>query len=85
MARVFLPPRLRKLSGAEHLEVDGKTVREVLSQLAADHPELAERLLSGDQLAPELQLSVANVMTRRLTTPVQSDTEIHFLPAIGGG
>lgn len=85
MARVFLPPRLRKLAGAEHLEVDGGTVREILTRLAADHPELAERLLSGDQLAPELQLSVANVMTRRLATPVQPDTEIYFLPAIGGG
>ena len=85
MARVFLPPRLRKLAGAESLDVAGGTVREVLTRLADDHPDLAEQLLSENQLAPELQLSVATVMTRKLTTPVEDHTEIHFLPAIGGG
>ena len=85
MARVFLPPRLRKLAGVEYLDVDGATVREVLTRLADDHPELTEQLLSGNQLAPEIQLAVANVMTRKLTTPVEDNTEIHFLPAIGGG
>ena len=57
----------------------------MIAQLEHNFPGMGERLLKGDQLAPTLQLSVAHVMTRVLSPRVEPDTEIHFLPIIGGG
>lgn len=85
MAIVFIPPQLQQLTGAAQVEVDGKTVRKVAENLEKQFPGVGERLFHEGQLSPALQLSVDHVMTRVLSTEVQSNTEIHFLPVIGGG
>ena len=85
MAIVFIPPQIQKLTGAAQVDVQGSSVREVVEQLEQRFPGIAARLFDDGQLSPALQLSVDQVMTRMLSTKVESTTEVHFLPVIGGG
>ncbi len=87
MPRVFIPPLLRPLSGgAESVDVPGKSVREVIEVLDARFPGLGEKLREGDSLRPGLTVVVdGDVSPRGLLEIVSAESEIHFLPAVGGG
>jgi len=86
MSTVFIPPQMRDLTrGAEHLAATGATLREVLRRLDGDFPGLYDRVVVGDAIAPGLAVSVDGSMTSKLLTTIQPESEIHFLPAIGGG
>lgn len=86
MARVFLPAALRNLTrGQSELELTASTVSEVIVQLETQFPGIRDRLCEGTELNRILQVAVGNVMTRSLSEPVGPDTEVHFIPAIGGG
>ncbi len=87
MPVVFIPKPLRDMTGdAAELTVEGSTVREVVNALELHFPGIKTRLCRGDSLAPGLQVSIDHVMTTRgLRATVQPDSEVHFLPVIGGG
>jgi molybdopterin synthase sulfur carrier subunit len=87
MPRVFLQPQLRDLTGGEaEVVVEGETLRQVIAALDAAHPGLAARLVQDDRLAPGIAVSIDGVVSARgLLGKVRRDSEIHFLPAIGGG
>ncbi len=87
MPRVFIPPLLRPLAqGAESAVVAGSSVREVIDNLDAQFPGIAEHLREGDLLLPGLAVVVdADVGPRGLLEKVGPDSEVHFLPAISGG
>lgn len=87
MATVFIPAQLRSLTGgADRVLAAGESVREVVASLDATHPGIAARLQQGDSLAPGLAVSIDGAFTNRgLAAKVGAASEIHFLPAIGGG
>lgn len=87
MPTVFIPTPLRELTeGLSEVVVEASTVRTVVEALEFRYPGIKSRLCRGEALAPGLQVSVDHVMTTRgLRAPVQPDSEVHFLPAIGGG
>ena len=86
MPTVFLPTQLRDLTGGvAQMEAAGTSLHEVLNELEARFPGVRARLCDEDGLLPGLQVSVDNTSTRKLSTKVESSSEIHFLPAIGGG
>ena len=87
MPLVFIPTPLRDLTaGLAEIVVEGSTVRAVVDALEVRYPGIKSRLCRGDALAPGLQVSIDHVMTTRgLRAPVQPESEVHFLPAIGGG
>ncbi len=86
MATVFLPVPLRDLTrGQAEIQVAARTLREVIAELETRFPGIAERLCEGDQLAPTLQVAIGQVMTKSMAAAVEADSEVHFLPAIGGG
>lgn len=87
MATVFIPTQLRDLTdAAETVDVQGASVREVIAELERRFPGIRGRLCSGDQLSPALQVSVDGVIsTRGLAAKVPPGSEVHFLPALGGG
>lgn len=87
MATVFIPAQLRSLTGgADRVAAAGESVREVVASLDAAHPGIAARLQQGDSLAPGLAVSIDGAFTNRgLAAKVGPASEIHFLPAIGGG
>lgn len=87
MPLVFIPPQMRDLTGgAAQIEVAGANVREVVAGLDEKFPGLRARICTGDELAPSLQVSIDHVMsTRGLRAKVLPTSEVHFLPAFGGG
>lgn len=87
MATVFLPPQLRDLTdGQARIEVEARSVRDVVNELERRHPGIRQRLCVGNRLAAELQISVDDVMTSEgLDAAVGPQSEIHILPALGGG
>ena len=87
MASVIIPALLRKLTGGrERVAVEGRNLREVIANLDAQFPGLSDQLIEGDDLKPSVAVSIdGEVGAGGLLEPVRADSEIHFLPAIGGG
>jgi molybdopterin synthase sulfur carrier subunit len=87
MARVWIPPLLRDLTGGQQtVVVSGDRVRQVIDQLDLLFPGSKSRLCDGEQLRPGLVVAVDTEIARLgLSQPVGPNSEVHFLPAIGGG
>ena len=87
MATVYIPPLLRALTGdIDTLEIPGTTVGQVVEELERRFPGMKERLCSGDSLRAGLTVVVENEVARQgLSAPLRPTSEVHFLPAIGGG
>ncbi|QDV49398.1 MoaD/ThiS family protein [Gimesia fumaroli] len=87
MPRLFIPPSLRPFcEGEEEVNVEGATVLEAVQSLDQQYPGVMERLCPEGKLRAGIAVTVdQNVTPRGLAQKVSSDSEIHFLPAIGGG
>ena len=87
MATAIIPALLRKLTGgSERVSVSGRNVREVIVDLDRQFPGLRERLMEDDDLKPSIAVSIdGEVRTGGLLDAVREESEIHFLPALGGG
>ncbi|MCI0682251.1 MAG: MoaD/ThiS family protein [Gemmataceae bacterium] len=87
MPVVWIPASLRALTDQrETIRVDGTTVREVIEQLEARFPGIKARLCEGDSLRRGLAVAIdAEVSRTGLDQTVPENSEVHFLPAIGGG
>lgn len=87
MAKVFIPPALRTLTAEQsEVVVDGETVREVIDRLDSIYPGIKAQLCRADQLRPGLAVAVdTSITSLGLNQRLRPDSEVHFLPAIGGG
>lgn len=87
MIEVFIPPRLRALTGgAEKISIDAATVGDVVDQLERLYPGIRNRLCDDEGIRPELVVSVGDtVLQGGLHQRLPQDGEVHFLPALGGG
>jgi molybdopterin synthase sulfur carrier subunit len=87
MPTVFIPPQMRDLSaGRSELAIEGQTMRQVIANLDAQCPGLGARLVEDDRILPGLAISIDGVVTSRgLLARVEPTSQIHFLPAFGGG
>ncbi len=87
MPVIFIPTQWRDLTGGvSQVDIEGGDVREVVDALELRFPGVKGRLCRGDALAPGIQVCVDHVMTRRdLGVALGPASEVHFLPAIGGG
>jgi molybdopterin synthase sulfur carrier subunit len=85
---VFIPSLLRELTGgATQVRVQAKNLRELLDNLDAAHPGMKERLTDEDgRIRPEIVAAIDGETEHLgLLEPLNEDTEVHFIPAIGGG
>ncbi|QDU13552.1 ThiS family protein [Gimesia maris] len=87
MPCLFIPPLLKPYcKGAAEVVVEGTTVREAVESLDELYPGVKERLCPEGTLRAGLAVTVdQNVTPRGLSQKVTPESEIHFLPAIGGG
>ena len=87
MARVFIPNPMRDLTaGVDCVELSATTVRQAIRALDQRFPGIANRLTQGDGMAPGIAVSVDGALVAQgLLAAVGPNSEIHFLPAIGGG
>ncbi|MFO0843205.1 MAG: MoaD/ThiS family protein [Gemmataceae bacterium] len=87
MARVWVPALMRELTGGQEcVSVPGARVREVIDALDQLYPGVKARLCDGEALRSGIVVVVDTEAARLgLSQPVGEGSEVHFLPAIGGG
>ena len=87
MPVVWIPALLRDLTdGVESVTVPGETVRQVIDELDSRYPGIKARLCDAERLRPGIAVVVdGEVSPLRLRQRLSDTSEVHFLPAIGGG
>ena len=89
MPDVWIPAQMQRITGApDRVQVAGVTVRQVINNLERLHPGIKELLYDAelDDITPGLAVIVdGDVSQLGLLEQVRADSEMHFLPAIGGG
>ena len=89
MPEVWIPPRMQSLTGGNQIvQVDGATVRQLINNLEKKFPGTKSRLYDEDEdeLLPGVAVIVDGEASQLgLLERVREDSEVHFLPAIGGG
>ena len=87
MATVFIPAQWRDLTGGlTQAQVEGNSLGRIITALETQFPGISARLCDQGTIASGLAVSIdGSVTTRGLLAPVLPESEIHFLPAIGGG
>ena len=87
MSTIFIPTMLQKLtSGAKSIEMKASNVRQVVEQLEDLYPSIKGRLVENDEMQEGLAVVVdGDVAIMGLLTKVSENSEVHFVPAIGGG
>jgi molybdopterin synthase sulfur carrier subunit len=87
MASVWIPALMRDLTaGAAQVTVPGATVRQLITNLEQAYPGIEARLCEEGRLRPTISVVVdGRVSSQRLRHRLNESSEVHFLPAIGGG
>ncbi len=87
MATVFIPSLMRKMTDdRETVEVAGATLRQVIDSLDAEYPGIKALIVEDGRVRPGLQLAVDGVLSATgLMGKVPEGSEVHILPALGGG
>ena len=87
MPRVFVPTPLRPLCQQhEFVDVAGTNVRAVIDQMDHRFTGFKAALCDGDRLRTGLAVVVdGSARPLGLLQPVGESSEVHFLPAVGGG
>ena len=87
MATVWIPATLQSLTeGKSRVTVQGSTVREIVNALESAYPGVKERLMVGNQFREGMNVYVDGAeLGGNLLERVGENSEVHFLPAIGGG
>ncbi len=76
----------RVTNGQQRVQVPGKTVRQVVNHLVAQFPELKDRLCQDDDIMPGIAVVVDGEASEMgMLQPGEEHSEVHFVPAIGGG
>ena len=89
MAEVWIPPRLQELTGGnQQVQVEGATVRRLINNLEKQYPGIKEYLIdeTDEDLIPGIAVIIdGEVSQLGMLDKVGENSEVHFLPAIGGG
>ena len=89
MPEVWIPPRLQSLTGGQQkVQVVGHTVRQVIDSLERTFPGLKAELYDEEEdvVMPGIAVVIDGETSQLgLLEQVREDSEIHFLPALGGG
>ena len=87
MATIFIPTMLLPLTGGvKQVDFEAANVRQVVNGLEERFPGIKERLIAEGKLAPNLAVAIDGEVARMgLLEKVGENSEVHFVPAIGGG
>ncbi len=87
MATVFIPTMLLPMTdGVKQVELEGRNVRQVIDRLDELYPGMKGRLVEDGQIRPNLAVAIDGEVARMgLLEKVGEESEVHFVPAIGGG
>ena len=87
MPTVIIPALLRKFTGGlERVNVPGRSIRDVVRQLGEQFPGIDQQLLQDGDIRPSIAVSIdGEIATGGVLEAVNEDSEVHFIPALGGG
>jgi len=87
MITVFVPTMLQPLTGGvKSVNVQARNVRQLVDQLDALYPGMRDRLVEEGQIRSNLAVSIDGEIARLgLMERLGENSEVHFVPAIGGG
>jgi molybdopterin synthase sulfur carrier subunit len=87
MPVVWVPSLLRDLTGGqEQVRVPGASVSEAIEELERRHPGIKARLCDDEGLQSGIAVIVGTEVSQLgLRHPLGPDSEVFFVPAIGGG
>ena len=87
MARVFIPTMLQPMAGGvKQVDVEAKNVRQVIDMLEQLYPGIKDRLVEENKIRPNLAVAIDGEVARMgMLERVAENSEVHFVPAIGGG
>jgi molybdopterin synthase sulfur carrier subunit len=72
--------------GVKQLDYDAANLRQVIEQLELSFPGIKDKLVEDDRIRPNLAVAVDGEVARMgLLEKVTENSEVHFVPAIGGG
>ena len=72
--------------GVKMLDCDAANLRQVIEKLEQSFPGIKDKLVEGDRIRPNLAVAVDGEVARMgLLEKVTETSEVHFVPAIGGG
>ncbi|MEX1019426.1 MAG: MoaD/ThiS family protein [Litorilinea sp.] len=85
--QVFIPSLHRDLTGdVEVVTLTGTTVGDIIDGLEAKFPGLGDRLAENGRIKPYISVAVnGEMLPRGLRQKLTQPSEIHFVPALGGG
>ena len=87
MAKIFIPALLQQFTNnVSQIDVEGENVRTIVNNLDIKFPGIKSKLVEGNKIKPSISVAVdGNITPMGLLEDVESDSEVHFLPAISGG
>lgn len=87
MATVYIPTGLQSLTrGDKEVSIEATTVRQIVERLEALYPGIQGALVEDDDLRPHIAVAVdGELSVLGLLECVGEDSEVHFIPALGGG
>ena len=72
--------------GQQSLNIPGATVRQIINNLEEVCPGIKDRLVDNNRINSSISVAIDGVVSPMgMLEKVNEDSEVHFLPAIGGG
>ena len=87
MPIIFVPSLMQKLcNGEQKLLIEGTNLRQVIDNLDLQYTGFKDRLVEDGKIKPNISVAVDGEITPLgMIQKVNTNSEIHFLPAISGG
>ena len=87
MATIFIPTMLQSLTaGVKQVDLDARNVRQIIERLEELYPGMKDRLVEDGEIRPNLAIAIdGDVAIMGMLEKVEENSEVHFVPAIGGG
>ncbi len=87
MAKIFIPTMLQSLTaGTKQVDLEARNIRQVIEQLDEMYPGIKDRLVEDGEIRPNLAIAIdGDVAIMGMLQKVGENSEVHFVPAIGGG
>jgi len=87
LAKIFIPTMLQSLTaGVKQVDLDARNVRQIIERLEELYPGMKDRLVEDGEIRPNRAIaSDGDVAIMGMLKKVEENSEVHFVPAIGGG
>ena len=87
MVTVFIPTMLQKLTGGvKQVNLEARNVRQAVDGLEQLYPGIKDRLVEEGAIRSNLAVAIDGEVARMgLLEKLAESSEVHFVPAIGGG